>query len=115
MLDINFYSGKKPHSFVLKDKEFLVDTWADMAIKLFDELYEINPSIFETLAVKNFKNPKNPLISKNDYDILNRSKKLTKADIYIEMHHSTASFLRFMLQVLEQYNLVNEFKIKEIV
>lgn len=109
--DVNFYCGKKPQAFKLNGKEFKVSTWSDMAVMLFEELYHIDNSIFETLAKKKFKNPNSPLISNNEYDILNRSKKLNCAEIYIEMHHSSASFIRFMCQVLKIYGLENNFEI----
>lgn len=109
--EFGYYTGKKPKSFILNSKEYESSAWSDMAIKLFDLLYEYNPIIFERLAERKFKNPKTPLIAKEDYDIPNRSKKLTNAKIYVEMHHSTTSFLRFMMLVLKEYKLENNFEI----
>lgn len=109
--ELSYYSGKKPHAYKLNGKEYEVKTWADMAISLFENLYSINPQIFEELAEKDFKNPKSPLVSKSEYSILNRSRKLANAEIYIEMHHSTVSFIRFMVMILEKYNLQDKFAI----
>lgn len=112
MIDINNYTGKKPQSFILENEEIKAETWAEMAVLLFEKLYQKEPHKFEELAQKKFKNPKSPLVAKNEYDILNRSKKLKNAEIYIEMHHSTASFIRFMKSILEEYKLLEKFEIK---
>lgn len=111
MIDFNKYSKTKPEAFLLNDKKYDVCTYSEMAIKLFELLYSLDSKLFERLAKEKFKNPKSPLIAKNEYEILNRSKKLKNADIYIEMHHSTASFVRFMYLVLHEYNIENSFKI----
>lgn len=111
MIDFNKYSKTKPIAFIIKGTREEVGTYSEMAIKLFEMLYQFNPNLFERLANEKFKNPKSPLIAKNDYEILNRSKKLSNADIYIEMHHSTASFVRFMYLVLHEYGMEEDFQI----
>ena len=109
--DLKYYSGKKPKAFILNEKKYETSAWSEMAIQLFDLLYEYDSQIFENLASMKYKNPKSPLVAKNEYDILNRSKKLTRAEIYIEMHHNSGSFIRFMLNILKEYGLAEKFEI----
>lgn len=107
--DPKAYTGKKPVSFTINSEVFKVVSYADMAEKLFTKLYDINHEIFESLAEEKFRHKgKSPLIAYEDWD-MNRSINLKNTNIYIEMHHSTASMLTMIKSVLERYNLVDKF------
>lgn len=79
------FTGKSVTGFTLRGEKYKVDNWRDLLTTLCDQLVERHKDDFE--KVFSLRGRKRQYFSRNPNDLF-LPRKLTKADIYLEVNHS---------------------------
>jgi len=95
------FTGEKPESIIIEDKEFKVISWRDVIQIVMDYLYNIDSDV-----LYHFANSDDTAFSKDE-------SKLTKAakiadGLYVEIHLSSRSIINIIKKVLAKYHLDEE-------